>query len=200
MAETEKKEVTRVAKSKPGYGYKYTELAQINELLEQRGESYYQYTDTFNDKDYIMTVKIAKDGTQSAPLRGAPIVTGDIVSKANMAQQLGAAITYARRYSLLMAYGLATEDDDAESLTRKPQQGKASTKPVPPNKVQQDEVKATPEQVNQIYAIVNKFPESKLMEQIRKNYHVDNVYDLSKVMAAKCITQLAAFEESHKGE
>lgn len=33
----------------------------------------------------------------------------------------GSATTYARRYSLLMAFGLATEDDDANSLAKKPE-------------------------------------------------------------------------------
>jgi hypothetical protein len=51
-------------------------------------------------------------------------IPGDIVQKAflkdgkqNPAQAHGAALTYARRYSLLLAYGLATSDDDAECLT-----------------------------------------------------------------------------------
>lgn len=116
-------ERTRLAKSKTGYGYKYTELSQINEWLEQRGESYYQYTETFDGRDYIMTVKVKADGTESKPLRGCAILDSGVLSggKANPAQQMGAATTYARRYSLLMVYGLATEDDDAECCTKQNQ-------------------------------------------------------------------------------
>lgn len=116
-------ESTRLAKSKTGYGYKYTELSQINEWLEQRGESYYQYTETFDGRDYIMTVKVKADGTESKPLRGCAILDSGVLSggKANPAQQMGAATTYARRYSLLMVYGLATEDDDAECCTKQNQ-------------------------------------------------------------------------------
>lgn len=116
-------ETTRLAKGKAGYGYKYTELAQINEWLEAKGESYYQFTEDCNGKDYIMTVKVNAKGEESKPIRGCQIIDGNTLNggKANVAQQLGAAITYARRYSLLMAYGLATEDDDAESLTQQPQ-------------------------------------------------------------------------------
>lgn len=113
---------TRLSKEKAGYGYKYTELAQINAYLETKGESYYQYTETFGDHDYIMTVKVKKDGTESKPIRGCRIIdTNTLSGKSNAAQEMGSAITYARRYSLLMVYGLATEDDDAESLTRNPQ-------------------------------------------------------------------------------
>ncbi len=113
---------TRLSKEKAGYGYKYTELAQINAYLESKGESYYQYTETFGDHDYIMTVKVKRDGTESNPIRGCRIIdTNTLSGKSNAAQEMGSAITYARRYSLLMVYGLATEDDDAESLTRNPQ-------------------------------------------------------------------------------
>lgn len=122
-------ETTRLAKGKAGYGYKYTELAQINEWLEAKGESYYQYTEDCNGKDYIMTVKVNAKGEESKPIRGCQIIDGNTLNggKANVAQQLGAAITYARRYSLLMAYGLATEDDDAESLTQQPQTQRQTT-------------------------------------------------------------------------
>ncbi len=113
---------TRLAKEKSGYGYKYTELAQINAYLESKGESYYQFTESFGGNDYIMTVKIRKDGTESKPIRGCRIIdTNTLNGKSNAAQEMGSAITYARRYSLLMVYGLATEDDDAECLTRNPQ-------------------------------------------------------------------------------
>ena len=123
-------ETTRLAKGKAGYGYKYTELAQINEWLEAKGESYYQFTEDCNGKDYIMTVKVNAKGEESKPIRGCQIIDGNTLNggKANVAQQLGAAITYARRYSLLMAYGLATEDDDTESLTQQPQTQRQTTR------------------------------------------------------------------------
>ena len=41
----------------------------------------------------------------------------NIPSRGNPIQAFGAAVTYARRYSLLAIYGLAAADDDADSLT-----------------------------------------------------------------------------------
>lgn len=116
MADTVKKNMTaNVGK----YSYKYVDIAQIHAYLESIGASYYQYVDRIGDDDYIMTVKVI-DGKESQPLRGARIVDAKLVGVSNPAQEQGSAITYARRYSLLMAFGLATEDDDAQSLSRKP--------------------------------------------------------------------------------
>jgi hypothetical protein len=64
-----------------------------------------------------MTVKII-DGKEQPALRGSRVVDATLFGTDNPAQQQGSALTYARRYSLLMAFGLATEDDDAQSLSR----------------------------------------------------------------------------------
>ena len=98
------------------YSYKYADIAQIHEFLASIGASYYQYIDRLEGDDYIMTVKII-DGKELPPIRGARVVDATLVGTNNPAQQQGSAITYARRYSLLMAFGLATEDDDAQSLS-----------------------------------------------------------------------------------
>ena len=108
---------TTVSKNKQGYGYKYTDLAQIHEYLESNNMRYYQYIERIDGEDYVMTVKIV-DGKEQQPLRGCRVVNATLSGKSNPAQEQGSALTYARRYSLLMAFGLATDDDDAESLTR----------------------------------------------------------------------------------
>jgi hypothetical protein len=49
-------------------------------------------------------------------------------------QALGSAITYARRYALLAIYGLAGDDDDADTLTPKTESKKGiSRTPTKPN-------------------------------------------------------------------
>ena len=113
----EKKTKTTVAKNKKGYGYKYTDLAQIHEYLESINAKYYQYTERIDNDDYIMTVPII-DGEEKPARRGVKLVEAVLSGVRNPAQEQGSALTYARRYSLLMAFGLATDDDDAEILTR----------------------------------------------------------------------------------
>lgn len=108
---------TTVSKNKNGYGYKYTDLAQIHEYLESIGAKYYQYIDRIDGDDYIMTVPII-DGKELPARRGVKIVDAVLNGIKNPAQEQGSATTYARRYSLLMAFGLATEDDDAQKLTK----------------------------------------------------------------------------------
>ena len=114
MADTVKKnQVANTGK----YSYKYVDIAQIHEYLQSIGASYYQYIDRLEGDDYIMTVKII-DGKESQPLRGAKVVDAKLNGVVNPAQEQGSALTYARRYSLLMAFGLATEDDDAQAFSK----------------------------------------------------------------------------------
>lgn len=104
-----------VKKKSKGYNYTYSDLATIHEELEAQNITYYQYIDydTNADADYVYTV-ITRDGKESAPRRGCRVIIGQ-ESKMSAAQAQGSALTYARRYSLLMALGWATEDDDGAS-------------------------------------------------------------------------------------
>ena len=104
-------------KNAHAYNYKYTDIAEIHGWLEEEGNSYYQYIERIDGDDYMMTVPII-DGKEMPPRRGCKVITAPFGNKTNPAQEQGSGITYARRYSLLMAFGLATVDDDAESLSR----------------------------------------------------------------------------------
>ena len=186
----EKKE-TRLSKSKNGYGYKYTELAQINELLEQRGESYYQYTESFGEHDYIMTVKVSKDGKESAPLRGCRIMgEGSLKGNSNPAQQMGSAITYARRYSLFMAYGLATEDDDGAAA------GGDQPRPNSSQNKSQNVKTITNDDLKYINAIVEKYPANDLMSQIKAKFKIKTLAEMTKEQAVKCVSMLNTFDSN----
>lgn len=115
-----------VIKNKNGGGrYTYADLTAVTEYLASIGWRYYQYIDRLDGDDYIMTVPIDKNGNEHQARRGVRIVDAVLVGIKNPAQEQGSAITYARRYSLLMAFGLSTDDDDAQSLTI-PEDKKAS--------------------------------------------------------------------------
>lgn len=105
----------RVKKNSAGYGYKYADLAEIHKYLEQNGLTYTQYIVMLDDgREQIYT----KRSDMDEPIPGCVVVEARLSGKNNPAQEHGSALTYARRYSLLMAFGLATDDDDAESLNR----------------------------------------------------------------------------------
>lgn len=98
------------------YSYKYTDLAQIHDYLESIGEKYIQYVQRIEGDDYIFTRR--KIDGEWVDLQGAKLIDATLQGVQNPAQEAGSAITYARRYSLLMAYGLATEDDDAQTFSK----------------------------------------------------------------------------------
>lgn len=114
-------EKTTLKKNKEGYGYKYTELAEIHKYLEENNMRYYQTIETseLNGCDYIMTYRFIDGKWEDKPKRGCKVVDATLQGVKNPAQEQGSALTYARRYSLLMAFGLATEDDDAQMLSIK---------------------------------------------------------------------------------
>lgn len=110
-----------IKKNAQGYGYNYTDLAAINGYIESIHGKYWQATktDASDGCCYIVTHRYADDIIpEDIEVRGAKVVEATLSNgKQNPAQANGSATTYARRYSLQMAYGLATTDNDAEDLT-----------------------------------------------------------------------------------
>lgn len=201
---------TTVSKNAKGYGYKYADLSQIHDYLESINMKYYQYIENYEGNDYIYTVpiKILEDGTEQEypPRRGCRIIQPTSSGKVNMAQENGSAITYARRYSLLMAFGLATEDDDAQSVPKT--DAKTTTEKKSSNKTPEK----TEEQLNQeMIDSVDKdlvvhnegITESRLekleneikrtgydREKLCRLYNVKDFKDLTEVKYCSCMEQL----------
>ena len=150
--------VSTIKKMSQGYGYKYAELSTIHEELEKQGISYYQYIayDSDADADYIYTV-INNGEEELAPRRGCRAISGGDSMK-SAAQAQGSAITYARRYSLLMALGWATEDDD----------GNTAGNPTPnqrKSKVDFDEVRARIATIDSVEELNKYWVSLKLSEK-----------------------------------
>lgn len=112
-----------VSTNAQGYGYKYLDLAGVHNYLADTHQSYYQFIDVIDGADYVMTQKLkindkGEPELNGEPLRGSKVINATLSGKSNPAQEHGSALTYARRYSLYMAFGLATEDDDGEAMTQ----------------------------------------------------------------------------------
>ena len=116
-------EINNPKKSKQGHGYKYAELAQIIELsrepLATNGLAVAQYCTAIDGQNYLVTQMIHLSGQW---LRGYYPLEKAGMRAVNDAQQMGAAMTYARRYNLAAMLGVAQEDDDAASLGNQRQQ------------------------------------------------------------------------------
>lgn len=162
---------TTVSKNKNGYGYKYTDLAQIHEYLESINARYLQQIKRIENDDYVMTKRCFNDIWEDEWLQGAKIVDAVLNGIKNPAQEQGSALTYARRYSLLMAFGLATEDDDAQSL------GKQKTN----EQQKQTNSKATEKQIATI-----KNLEIDLVAML-DYYKIKNIEDLTVAQASEII-------------
>lgn len=166
-------EKTTLKKNKDGYGYKYTELAEIHKYLEENNMKYYQEieTDINTGNDYIMTYRFIDGKWEDKPKRGCKVVDATLQGVKNPAQEQGSALTYARRYSLLMAFGLATEDDDAQSLS-KPKENKV--------------VLATEKQVEMIKKMLNEEQIKQACELVKK----DKLEDFTVQEASNLISNL----------
>lgn len=120
-------EINNPKKSKQGHGYKYAELAQIIELsrepLATNGLAVAQYCTAIDGQSYLVTQMIHSSGQW---LRGYYPLEKAGMRAVNDAQQMGAAMTYARRYNLAAILGVAQEDDDAASLGNQRQQQRNS--------------------------------------------------------------------------
>lgn len=114
--------------SNPFFKTKYADLASIidaaREPLSKNGLSYIQVVHDA-DAAKIETILVHESGETLS----CGIVS--IMPTKRDAQGFGSAITYARRYSLQSALGVAAEDDDGNEAAKPTTKGVAS-KPIPP--------------------------------------------------------------------
>lgn len=161
---------TNLSKNKEGYGYKYTDLAQIHNYLESINAKYIQQIKRIENEDYVMTKRCFDDKWEDEWLQGSKVVDAVLNGIKNPAQEQGSALTYARRYSLLMAFGLATEDDDGASLTK------------PKN----ENGKVTEVESKTAYSLMSK-KGWNVVEILQKKYNISNTKDLTKEQYAEIV-------------
>lgn len=175
---------SNLSKNKEGYGYKYTDLAQIHNYLESINAKYIQQVKRIENDDYVMTKRCFGDKWEDEWFQGSKIVDAVLNGIKNPAQEQGSALTYARRYSLLMAFGLATEDDDGASLTGNKNENKNQKVS---NKVSEIESKT-------VYSLMMK-KGLNVEEQLKSNYGITNTKDLTKEQYASILKAISSLPD-----
>ena len=102
----------------PHFKSKYADLQEIIECVRQplldAGLTFSQQIFTTGSEAYPITLRtIITDGKTSEVLAEFPVSGGT-------PQAIGSAITYAKRYSLAAAFGLAADEDDDGNAANKP--------------------------------------------------------------------------------
>lgn len=105
-------------KTNPAYKSKYADLGACIEAVDDSflANGIVMYQETFEDQSGVTveTVLLHESGEM---IRCGRL---HVPAAKNEPQGYGSALTYARRYSLMAACGIAPEDDDGNSASRKP--------------------------------------------------------------------------------
>lgn len=118
------KKIPTMPKTKQGYGYKYTDLdtifTTVKPILTENGLGFYQLCET-NDKGQtgIKTVLFNTDGDFVESFVVIPETT---VKGATNAQNMGASITYMKRYAICAMLAISSDDDVDGALPQNNQQ------------------------------------------------------------------------------
>lgn len=143
-------EFVTLPKDKQGYGYKYTDLdtviSTVRPILAKHGLGFIQsLTTTESGKNAVTTRLFSKEGEY---LEDTIILPDISMAKTNSAQNLGAAITYMKRYALCAMLGISSDEDtDAETQRILPNSQTAQKQNLPrkePPKVQQKQRQTGP--------------------------------------------------------
>ena len=187
-------EKTTVSKNKTAavgkYSYKYTDLAQIHEEMERQGLRYFQHIETENGVDYMVTTLTNVEGEMIRTCRGCRVVDAN---GQNPTQEHGKAITYARRYSLLMALGWATDDDDAAGNIRtRPERKTQNTAPKCPRNAEFSKMINDAQRTE----VEEALDEMKLTASaLHSRYGVDAVADLTEAQYKDFIDSYRKFKD-----
>ena len=145
-------ELSTLPKDKQGYGYKYTELdtviSSIKPLFAKYKLGFMQSLTVFVNKPAITTRIFNNAGEWIEDTTLLPEIS---VGKTNAAQNLGAAITYMKRYALCAMLGISS-DEDVDAATIQPQKPETKVIPTKPALAGGDD---TPEEKARIKELLN---------------------------------------------
>jgi hypothetical protein len=115
--------IENVSKDKQAYGYKYADLAScldaIRIPLRDNRLALVQPVIAKEGKQFLLTLLLHESGQWlKSVICIDSFVEKSIIKQCNALQQLGAILSYLRRYAAASLIGLAQEDDDGSSLAR----------------------------------------------------------------------------------
>ena len=182
-------------KDTEGYGYKYATLdsviASVKEAMEGVGLSFSQEVG-FEGEMITVTTHVFHNSGQFISY-GPICLPKDSGKKMSDVQAAGSAITYARRYSLSAAFGIASEEDDDATLKSKGKNKNSSNKKTGnKNSNGKNGNKATEKQIKAIFAIANSkgFEGEDIKDYLQDMYKVDSSKELTKKQASITIDAL----------
>lgn len=123
-------EYPTLPKDKKGYGYNYTDLdtviTTIKPIFEKNKLGFIQSLTTLeNGKNGITTRIFSVEGEWLEDTIALPDVA---MAKTNAAQNLGASITYMRRYALCSMLGISSDEDEDATTTTETQSKQTQSK------------------------------------------------------------------------
>lgn len=150
----------------PHYKSKYATIESVLDTIEQPlSDNNLGFIQCVEDMFLITTIYDTESDsviTSKTPL---------LLNKQDM-QQLGSAITYARRYALVTMFGLEQEDDDGNKASGLPQQPQATNQPQ-----QQAKVYATKEQATELATLAKATNQD--INEVTKFFKVDGLMKLT---------------------
>jgi hypothetical protein len=118
--------IENVSRDKQGHGYKYADLASclaaVKKPLADNGLSLSQLvSQDKSGKQMLVTLLIHESGQWLKSIfciESVIVKTREGAIKGNSLQNIGAGLTYVRRYALAAIVGLTQEDDDAKTVSK----------------------------------------------------------------------------------
>ena len=157
----------KVNKDAKGYNYSYASFDNVVETIAPELNSQgLGYTHTFDGQDIVCTLFNAEGETITSKLT----LSTEILKGMNASQSMGAAITYARRYTLTAILGLVTDDDtDGVINTPKTKQNISQGQNMDDNKPW---LNAKSVEFERVSAQVPNYSADDLVKLARKKYKV----------------------------
>lgn len=139
-------------KTNPHFRSKYADLSSVVDAIKKPlNDAGLSYTQVMHDADNaakVETVILHKSGEwMSCGVISVPVSKHD-------AQGYGSALTYARRYSLSAAFGVAPEDDDGNAASKAAPEKGLPTGPITPTTGARDAM--NPEQMKRIEKVASE--------------------------------------------